>query len=180
MDISNNIITNNTDNVASENTSKKKSKSKNTNDCVELKNLEYKNVLMFGNNLKPDNMSIDVSEIGDILNKELELNKLELWTKLDKTVKIKKLNEYSKILKEKYTLGDEETKSLNAYFLYCLDRKYLSRMKDIEYVRETGIIKNIPNLTFKEDSRTFYIKKPDKHGTTLKTLAPKKNKTVKQ
>ena len=36
-----------------------------------------------------------------------------------------------------------------------------------------------PNLIFNEDSRTFNIKKSDKHGNTLKSLAPKKNKTQK-
>ena len=176
MDISNNIQ--NVEITPQDISGEKNIKS--TNDCVELKNLEYKNVLMYGNNLKPQHKSVDVSELDELLNKELELNKLDLWTKLDKTIKIKKLSEYSRVIKEQYNLTEPETIALNKYFLYCLDRKYLSRIKDIDYNRETGIIKNIPNLTFREDTRTFYIKKPDKHGSTLKSLPPKKNKTVKQ
>ena len=167
MDISNNNKTENKN-------------EKNKHDCVELKNLEYKNVLMYGNNLKPNDQSIDVSELEEFLNKESELNKLDLWPKLDKTIKISKLDKYRQILKEKYNLTDDELLKLKNYFLYCLDRKYFSRIKDIDYNRETGIIENIPNLVFKEDTRTFYIKKSEKHGTTLKSLAPKKNKTIKQ
>ena len=151
------------------------------NGCQELKNLNYKNVLMCGNNLKPQTKNeVDVSHIENILNKETELNKQDLWTKLDKTDKIAKLNTYGKKLCENHKLSEEEVNKLNIYFIYCLDRKHLSRIKDVDYNRETGTINNIPNLVFNEDSRIFCIKKNGKHISTLKSLAPKKNKTAKQ
>ena len=49
------------------------------NGCQELRNLEYKNVLMCGNNLKPNTKNeVDVTHIENILSKETELNKLDL------------------------------------------------------------------------------------------------------
>lgn len=148
-------------------------------ECIELKNLEYKNVLMYGNNLKPKNESSNVAFIEDLLEKESQLNRLDLWTKLDKTDKIFKLKAYAKKLVDLYTLNIDEEKKLNLYLVYCLERKYISKIKDVNYNKETGNIESIPNLIFNEDSRTFIMKKNDKHGNTLKSLAPKKNKTQK-
>lgn len=148
-------------------------------DCIELKNLEYKNVLMYGNNLKPKAESVNVSVLEELLEKESQLNKLDMWPKLDKTDKIIKLKSFGKKLVEKHKLNDEEEKQLNNYLLYCLERKYISKIKDVIYNRELGEIDSIPALYFSEENRTFYIKKNDKHGNTLKSLAPKKNRTQK-
>jgi len=115
----------------------------------------------------------------ELLEKESQLNKQDMWTKLDKTDKIIKLNIYCKILTEKHTLTQEEEKVLNNYLLYVLERRYLSKIKDVIYNRNDGVIENIPNLLFNEENRSFYIKKGDKHVNTLKSLGPKKNRTVK-
>lgn len=177
MDISNNIIdTLESININNETSNTKSGKNK---DCHELKNLEYKNVLMYGNNLKPKAESINVSVLEELLEKESQLNRLDLWTKLDKTDKIIKLNAYAKTLVEKYSLIKEEEKELNSYLLYILERKYISKIKDVVYNRETGKIESIPNLIFNEDTRRFFVRKGDKHVNTLKSLAPKKNKTQK-
>ena len=148
-------------------------------DCIELKNLEYKNVIMYGNNLKPRDESVNVSVLEDLLERESQMNRLDLWTKLDKTDKIIKLKAYTKKITVDYSLTEEEAKRLDNYFLYCLERKYLQKIKEVIYSRETGIIENIPALIFNEETRTFVLKKGDKHGNTLKSLAPKtsQNKT---
>jgi len=177
MEISNNIIeTLECININAEKDTTKTSKNK---DCVELKNLEYKNVLMYGNNLKPKAESINVSLLEELLEKESQMNKLDMWTKLDKTDKIIKLNNHSKTLVEKHSLTQEEEKQLNNYLLYVLERKYISKIKDVIYNRETGVIESIPNLIFNEQSRRFFMKKGDKHVNTVKSLAPKKNRTQK-
>lgn len=188
MDISNNIIdklsieeSSIEESTIQESSIEESNKDLKNSRCQELKNLEYKNVLMYGNNLKPQIQDkSDVSHIENILSQESELNRLDLWNKLDKTDKITKLNVYSKQLCKLYKLSDDETRKLNNYFIYCLDRKYLSKVKDVEYDRESGIINNIPNLIFNEESRLFTFKKNDKHVSTLKSLPPKKNKTAKQ
>tara|TARA_B100000902_G_C26596082_1_gene568162 strand:- start:6 stop:533 length:528 start_codon:yes stop_codon:yes gene_type:complete len=174
MEISNNII----DSLQKVEINKSNEKNK-ERDCIELKNLEYKNVLMYGNNLKPKDDSSNVTMIENFLEKESQMNKLDLWTKLDKTDKIIKLKAYTKILVKNYNLNDDEEKKLNTYLIYCLERKHISKIKDINYNKSTGIIESIPNLLFNEETRSFYMKKGDKHGNTLKSLAPKKNKTQK-
>ena len=136
---------------------------------------------MYGNSLNPQTQDKNNSSyIENILNQETEFNRQNLWTKLDKTDKISKLNVYSKKLRDIYVLSEEEMQKLNSYLIYCLDRKYLSKIKDIDYDRDIGIINNIPNLIFNKETRQFNIKKNDKHISTLKSLAPKKNKTAKQ
>ena len=178
MDISNSI-TETFENIVSIKESIKESPKKlKERECLELKNLENKNVLMHGNNLKPveNNINnIDVSKLEEILEKECLNNRLDLWSKLDKTDKINKFKEYANKQGEKYSLNETEITKLNTYLLYCLERKYFTKIKDINYNKETGIIENIPNLVFNNESRTFYIKKNEKHGNTLKSLAPKKN-----
>lgn len=181
MDASNNI----TETLQNINIAKTDDKIKDTDEkikyreCIELKNLEYKNVLMYGNNLKPKDESSNVAFIENLLEKESQMNRLDLWSKLDKTEKIFKLKAYAKTLVDLYTLNRDEENKLNNYLLYCLERKYISKIKDVNYNKDTGNIESIPNLIFNEDSRIFNIKKSDKHGNTLKSLGPKKNKTQK-
>ena len=129
MDLSNTIIKT-MENISIETSNadepgEKIDKVKKDKDCVELKNLEYKNVLMYGNNLKPKDESVNVSVLEELLEKESQMNRLDLWPKLDKTDKIIKLKAYAKILVERHVLNREEEKQLNNYFLYCLERKYL-------------------------------------------------------
>lgn len=174
MDISNNI----TETLQNINISKPDEKIKNR-ECIELKNLEYKNVLMYGNNIKPKDESSNLAFIEDLLEKESKLNRLDLWSKLHKTEKIFKLKTFAKTLVDLHKLNTDEEKKINNYLLYCLERKYISKIKDVNYNKETGNIESIPNLIFNEENRTFYIKKGDKHGNTLKSLGVKKNKTQK-
>ena len=50
---------------------------KNTNkECIELKNLDYKNMLMYGNNLKSNSVNVDIEQIEKLLENESLLNKL--------------------------------------------------------------------------------------------------------
>ena len=106
MEISNNII----DTLQKVEINKSNEKNK-ERDCIELKNLEYKNVLMYGNNLKPKDDSSNVTMIENFLEKESQMNKLDLWTKLDKTDKIIKLKAYAKNLVINYNLNDDEEKN---------------------------------------------------------------------
>ena len=187
MDISNTIIQaienatiqDDENDIKDENDKKDESTKKPERDCIELKNLEYKNVLMYGNNLKPRDESVTVSVLEDLLERESQMNRLDLWTKLDKTDKIIKLRAYTKVLTERHNLSPDEAKRLDNYFLQCLDRKYLLKIKEVAYSREKGVIENIPALIFNEEMRTFVLKKSDKHVNTLKSLGPKKNKTQK-
>ena len=57
-----------------------------------------------------------MSNIDIFLNKECKLNKCEPWNKLDKTEKIKQLNDFVEALITEYTLTDEEVKDIKNYW----------------------------------------------------------------
>ena len=162
---------------------RKRDKIKSDN-CHELQNIAYRTMLQNGTDILPKNPKSYGNELIDnYLNKELAANKLQTWNKLDKTQKILKLNLYvDDILKKKYSLKQEDIVNAKRFLLLSLDRKTLNKTKDVIYDKDKKCITNIPNLIFQEDSRTFVIRKCDKHVCTSKALVPvrSKNKTAKQ
>ena len=159
----------------------KDKRSKKTDNCQELKNLAYKTMLLNGNDINPKFPSHEQNsaKITNFLESESSANKKESWCRLDKTQKINRLNIYSEKLKVKYNLTDNEFTNLRKYFIRCLDRKNLSKTKDIIYNKENNEIDNIPHLCFNEDTRSFILKKDDKHVSTVKSLPDKKHKPKK-
>jgi len=140
--------------------------------CHELNAIKYKTMLLQGD-LTPYTETI--LNIEEILEKESVLNKLEPWCKLDKTLKLNKLKLYADSLTTKYNLIDNEKEELIKFFSNCLERKYLNKVKDVQYDREKGLIKTIPNLQFNNITRKFNLKKCEKHVSTIKSLSIKKN-----
>ena len=66
-------------------------------ECRELKNLKYKTMLLNGNNKKTLSSVIkDVENLDLLLDEETQQNKKETWNKLDKSIKMNKINEYIK------------------------------------------------------------------------------------
>ena len=141
-------------------------------ECQELTNIKYKTMLIQG---EFDSTKIEETlNIDEILDKESILSKLESWCKLDKTVKLLKLNLYRDILNKKHSLNIEESNELEKYLSQCLDKNNLQKVKDVQYDKDNGVIKNIPYLIFNNTTRKFYLKKNEKHVSTIKSLAPKK------
>jgi hypothetical protein len=146
----------------------------------DLKNIKYKSMLLSNsnyNNLSPRDTN-DVNNINDFLEKEKQTHTNELWSKLDKTIKMQKIrvfiDEYSTI----NNLTSKESKFLLSFLTTSLDQKRLSKAKDVIYDRENGVIKSIPCLLFNQISRKFTLKRCEKRQSTLKSLPPKKvNKT---
>ena len=175
------LLTNNLVNSSIKHNSKDKSckVKKNTDDCQELNNIAYKTMLLNGNDIKPKyNASNSSYKISDFLENESNASKKESWSKLDKTQKIIKLNNYTNTLQETYSLSDKEVENLKIYFIKCLDRKSLIKSKEIVYNKNDGTIENIPCLLFIDTTRTFVLKKDDKHISTIKCLpSDKKAKT---
>ena len=155
-------------------------KNKNYDECVELKNINYKNMLLKGSNLSNNNEKYDNNILDKFLSDESEMNKKEHWLKLDKPNKLIKLKKYGEVLINKYNLTKSEIINLNNFFGNCIDLKKINKVKDIEYDKEIGEIISIPIILFNESNRSFYIKKCDKHISTLKSIPQKKNKTIKQ
>ena len=156
-------------------------KNKKSDSCQELKNLAYKTMLLNGNDIlqKNDNISND-TKINSFLVDESNANKAETWTKLNKTQKLLRLNNYVEtILKTKYNLSNDEVIHTKNYLQKSIERKNLSKAKEIVYNKEENFIINIPFFIFNEDTRIFILKKDDKHISTVKCLPQDKRGKVK-
>jgi hypothetical protein len=150
-------------------------------ECQELKNIKYKNLLLNGNsnsiNSETLNTQSKLASLELFLEKESNLNKTEPWNKLDKTEKIKLLKEFvDNILAKEHELSESEIKELYKYFGDCLDKKKLQLVKDVTYDKSTKKIKDIPCLSFNSTTRKFTLKRSEKRVSTLKSLGNGTNK----
>ena len=155
-----------------------------SDDCQELKNINFKSMLLSGNNNKINIAGSHNNEgaIDDYLEKEIQANKKEPWVKLNKTMKINKIDAYVETyssLHKDYKLTATEIKNLKRYLIDCIDKKRLSKVKDITYDKDAGVIKAIPGLEFNKTSRKFVLASTDKKTSTLKSLAPKNTAKLK-
>lgn len=179
MNIINNDLSNNCTIETIEN-EKKREKKKKTDNCQELKNIAYKTMLLNGTDINPkyDNHSNDELKISNFLDNESNANKKESWSKLDKTQKVKHLHAYAIYLQKIDNLSDNEVEKLQIYLLRCLDRKSLIKTREVIYDKDKNKIMKIPYLIFNNETRTYLLKKDDKHVSTAKSLPvePKKCK----
>ena len=123
----------------------------------------------------------DVDKAHEMLEKEKQTNKLDSWNKIDKMMKMRKLNAYADRYGREHSLSVQELKSLKAFFLNCLDTSRLSKSKDVVYDRDTQEIKDLPSLVFHPVQRNFTLRILDvKRVSTLKALAPRRKKEEQQ
>lgn len=149
-------------------------------ECQELKNIKYKTMLLNGAPLNETKSSNDLSNLEKFLEAEKINNSNEPWCKLNKTIKLKKLIEFVDIYSKEKNLDEDETKLLIAFLRDSIDKKKLSRVKDVIYDKINGTIKEIPALTYTKSNKHFTLKNMDKRVSTLKSLAPKKtNQTIR-
>ena len=88
-----------------------------TNECQELKNIKYKTMLLSGTNTEmiPTVINAEMTDVDMLLDKERSLNNKEPWSKLDKTIKIKKLDDYVTRIADEHSLTPPEAQSLKKY-----------------------------------------------------------------
>ena len=128
--------------------------------CQELNDIRYKTMFITGGGINNNNNVIEVNNeknISLILDNELMKNKSEPWSKLNKTAKISKIKDYIEIYSSSNSLNNEEKENLKKYLLTALDRKRLTSLKDVQYDKEKGTIKNIPMLHFNTTTRKFTL-----------------------
>lgn len=136
---------------------------------------KYKPMIMNGIVLKDSVAINNVDNLDAFLEKEKTANMGDPWSKLDKTAKIKKIIIFAEKYRDDQNMTPSEYDSLLVFLKDCLDRKRLSRVKDVVYDKVTGEIKEIPALHFNKGSNHFTLKNIDKQRTsTLKSLPPKK------
>ena len=86
---------------------------------------------------------------------------------------------YVEQYKKENSLDKDEEESLIKFLKDCLDRKKLQRVKDVVYDKTTGLIKDIPILSYNKQNRHFTLKNIDKRVSTVKSLSSKKTTTIK-
>ena len=159
---------------------KKETVKESVKESIELKNIKYKTIGINGYHWNESKSALDLQNLDIFLENEKNNNINEPWSKLDKTVKTKKMLQYAEIYKNEQKLNDEDYVNLILFFKDCLDKKRLQRVKDVIYDKTTGQIKEIPGLFHNKIKNHFTIKNIDKKVSTIKSLAPKKLKgTVK-
>jgi hypothetical protein len=118
---------------------------------------------------------LNYNAVDILLEKEKIHNKNDTWNKLDKTVKIQKLHAFAEKYGKTNNLPMKDIKSLKLFFIDCLEKSKLQKVKDVVYDKETGEITSIPSLFFNTISKNFTLKILDtKRVSTLKSLTPKR------
>ena len=111
-----------------------------------------------------------------IIESNMLLSTNKGWTKLSKTEKHVKFNEFAKVYCNEHAL-ENKIDELQILLKKKLDQKRLISVKELEYNIEEGIINSIHGLEYVDDK--FLLRRAEKRNSTLKSLPPKKNQTVK-
>ena len=147
-------------------------------DCVELRNIKYKSMLL--KKTSPKQVTKHNSNIDDFLEKERTQNKEDQWVKLDKTMKMKKVSAFVETYASENVLCVKDKIALSEFLTCSLDQKKLFKTKEVLYDKVTGTIKSIPCLVYCPTSvKKFTLKRCEKRQSTLKSLAPKTKLKIK-
>lgn len=153
--------------------------------CKELLNIKYKNMLLNPNNNIFNNSENENSQTLDtFLEINTPIEKSKSWSQLNKMEKLTKLYEYVDVISSEYELSSKDIDDLKQYLKKCLNRKQLQRIKDVQYDKKEGVVKKINGLHVKkgkleEKEKRFTLKNIDKKDSTLKNLGSGKLKRSK-
>jgi hypothetical protein len=100
-----------------------------------------------------------------LLDNETAHNRAEPWNKLNKTVKIQKINAFAAKYASDNNTSEEE---LRKFLMNCLDKLRLQNTKDVKYDKVKQEIVGIPALMYNSASHKF----------TLKSVEPANTKRV--
>ena len=117
------------------------------------------------------------NEIDGILEKDKSKNKSEseVWNKLDRSIKLQLLHSFAEKYGKMNNYSVKEIKSMKIFFIDCLDKGKLSKVKEVNYNREKKEVESIPGLFLNPTTKNFTLKNMDeKRVSTLKSLTPKK------
>jgi hypothetical protein len=104
------------------------------------------------------------------LDAEKQNNLQDNWSKLDKTVKIKKLLDFVDMYSVENSLDEDEKLKLNEFLKDSLDRKKINKVKDVNYDKKKGVIKSINGLVYYKSQKRFSFKMRSKEEENLKEL----------
>ena len=80
------------------------------NECIELKNIKYKSMLLSGNTKDDVKETVEnMSNLDIFLNDEKQTVTNEPWIKLDKTTKLQKFKEYVELNYKEETMDEKHS-----------------------------------------------------------------------
>lgn len=116
--------------------------------------------------------------VDNILENETQQNKNDNWNKLNKTMKIQKLNEYADKYGSEQKYSGEDIRKLKHFFVESLERGKLLKTKEVNYNKISQEIIDIQGLHYHTNTHKFTLKIMDaKRVSTLKSLTPKRAAT---
>lgn len=134
-------------------------------------------MLMSGTNIQDSVFSSDLQNLDKFLESEKTMNRNEPWGKLDKTTRTSKIVKFADAYAEEHHMQADEKQQMIAFLKDCLNKKRLYRVKDVNYDKDEGIIKDIPALVYNKQTRHFTLKKSERHVSTLKSTPHRKAKS---
>ena len=110
----------------------------------------------------------------DILEKDQKCkNKSEPWNKLNKTLKVKYLNDFGDKYIQEHSLHSKMKGILQSFFIEALEKGKLQKTKDLVFDKNIQEIIAIPSLHLNSISNAFTLRNVDpKRVSTLKSLTP--------
>ena len=137
-------------------------------ECKEYNSLKYRTLISTGNPLDSTVKISSDEQLEMFLSKDIEDNRKEVWSKLSKTEKHKRLKQYIDThLSSQYELTDIEKLAVFRYFTGLIDNKKLNKTSDISYNRDERTIDAITGLIFNPITRRFIIHL-EKQNKTMK------------
>ena len=179
MNEKSNVLNNDNNNNDTNNTNENRGTNAKLNtpvkeECIELRNMKYKSMLLKKTNAKQLTKCNSNVDIDSFLEKERTQNKEDQWTKLDKSMKISKIVAFVDNYASDKNLNDKDKSFLQDFLFYCLEQKKLIKTKDVVYDKVTGTITSIPCLLYTPTlTKKFTLKRSEKRPSTLSSLAPK-------
>ena len=135
---------------------------KNPNVKVHKKPMQLKDIERRSrNNLLKEEKEFTETDINKMIDDEKGKIYNQTWTKLDIGSKLNRLSLYSQKCKEEYELNDIELKKLQKLLSNACNKKKISKISEIIYDKENGIITDIKILEFHTDTRLFSLNFPE-------------------
>jgi hypothetical protein len=121
---------------------------------IQLKDIERRS----RNSMQKNDSELSETDINKMVDDEKGKKYHQTWTRLDNGSKLNRLLLYSQKCKEDYELTDNEFKKLQKILINAINKNKFSKISEINYDKENGIISDIKVLEFNEDTRVFNLK----------------------
>jgi hypothetical protein len=150
-------------------------------ECAELKNIKYQSMLLNNSNkdssyFTQNSKNNSLQNIDEFLAAENAISRKESWGRLNKTIKLSKLDTWADTYSNNNKLDNSVKNNLKLFLKNSLDKNKLQKVKDVVYDKDAQEIVNIPNLTLNSNNK-FILNRNDKRVSTLKSLGNgRKNK----